>query len=149
MSSSSWLTETQSGCSTPAIGVGLTAFGVFFMLLGMLMFFDGGLLGIGNILFLAGVTLVIGVASTVRFFFQRREKLRGTVFFFLGIILVFLKWPFIGMLVETVGFVNLFGDFFPVIVSFLRRLPVIGTFLSLPFVAPIVDRIAGKAKLPV
>lgn len=30
-----------------------------------------------------------------------------------------------------------------------RRLPVIGPVLSNSFVAPLVDRIAGKAKLPV
>lgn len=31
------------------IGVGLTGFGLFFMLLGILMLFDGGLLAIGNV----------------------------------------------------------------------------------------------------
>jgi hypothetical protein len=38
-----WLSETQK------IGVGLTGFGVFFMIMGMIMFFDGGLLAIGNV----------------------------------------------------------------------------------------------------
>jgi hypothetical protein len=39
--------------------------------------------------------------------------------FFLGIFLVFFKWPMIGMVIEFIGFMNLFGDFFPVIISFL------------------------------
>jgi len=38
-----WLSDTQK------IGVGLTAFGLFFMLMGVMMFFDGGLLAIGNV----------------------------------------------------------------------------------------------------
>jgi hypothetical protein len=36
--------------SLSEIGVGLTAFGVVFMVLGIIMFFDGGLLAIGNVL---------------------------------------------------------------------------------------------------
>jgi len=70
---------------------------------------------------------------------------------------VFFKWPFVGMCVETFGFLNLFGcgrlpithtvlvahvahgdrDFFPVILTFLRQLPVIGNFLSLPYIGPV------------
>ena len=63
------------------------------------------------------------------------------------------------MVVETFGFLNLFGcvsfytlitliiipsdyvplfynsDFFPVVITFLRQLPFIGTFLSLPYIS--------------
>ncbi|GJJ75926.1 hypothetical protein EMPS_08284 [Entomortierella parvispora] len=120
-----WLSDTQK------IGVGLTAFGVFFMLMGVMMFFDGGLLAIGNILFLAGLTLVQGTQRTM-YFFAKKQKIRGTICFFGGILLVFFKWPKIGVLLELFGFINLFGDFFPVILGFLRRLPVIGNILSAP-----------------
>ncbi|KAH6571752.1 hypothetical protein BASA50_001660 [Batrachochytrium salamandrivorans] len=136
-----WLTDTQK------IGVGLTAFGIFFMLLGILLFFDGGLVAIGNILFLGGLTLVIGISKTVTFF-SRKEKIRGTVCFFLGVILVFLKWPFVGVCIELFGFINLFGDFLPVVISFLRRLPIIGPLLNLPGISFIVDKVGGK-QLPV
>jgi hypothetical protein len=70
--------------------------------------------------------------------------LRGTTCFLGGILLVFLKYPFIGMIVETFGFLNLFGDFFPVVLTFLRQLPVVGTFLSLPYIRPVIDRLAGS-----
>jgi hypothetical protein len=78
--------------------------------------------------------------------------MRGTACFIGGILLVFLKWPFIGMIVETFGFLNLFGwvfctivgyhvgspclhrDFFPVILTFLRQLPFIGNLLNMPYV---------------
>lgn len=132
-----WLSDAQK------IGVALTTFGGLFMMLGVALFFDGALLALGNILFVSGLTLIIGPTKTF-YFFARKQKIRGTLCFIGGILLVFLKWPFIGMLIETFGFLNLFGDFFPVILTFLRQLPFIGHFLSLPYVSTIVDRIAGS-----
>jgi Got1/Sft2-like family len=52
--------------------------------------------------------LIIGPQKTF-YFFARKQKIRGTICFIGGILLVFLKWPFIGMIVETFGFLNLFG----------------------------------------
>ncbi|THH01145.1 hypothetical protein EW026_g1509 [Hermanssonia centrifuga] len=108
-----WLSDAQK------IGVALTTFGGLFMLLGVMLFFDGALLALGNKTF---------------YFFARKQKLRGTVCFIGGILLVFLKWPFVGVIVETFGFLNLFGDFFPVILTFLRQLPFIGNLLQLPYI---------------
>jgi len=132
-----WLTDSQK------IGVALTTFGALFMMLGVVLFFDGALLALGNLLFLSGLPLIIGPQKTF-YFFARKEKLRGTVCFFGGILLVFVKWPFVGMVVETFGFLNLFGDFFPVVITFLRQLPFIGTFLSLPYLRGFIDRLAGS-----
>ncbi|TFY65888.1 hypothetical protein EVG20_g5201 [Dentipellis fragilis] len=140
-----WLTDMQK------IGVALTTFGGLFMFLGVILFFDGALLALGNLLFLSGLFLIIGPQKTF-YFFARKQKLRGTVCFLGGILLVFLKWPFFGVVLETFGFFNLFGgstgdpmhndanlqyacsDFFPVILTFLRQLPFVGHFLNLPYV---------------
>ena len=109
-----------------------------------------------QILFLGGLFLIIGPQKTF-YFFARKNKLRGTACFLGGILLVFFKWPTIGVLVEMFGFLNLFGcvhsyallhscdsknccpfsDFFPVIITFLRQLPFIGQFLNLPYVRPV------------
>lgn len=137
-----WLTDTQK------IGVGITSAGVMFLMLGSMLFFDGPLLALGNILFLTGITFVIGPQKTY-YFFARRNKVRGTICFLGGILLVFLKYPFFGILIEMFGFLNLFGDFFPVILSFLRQMPVIGSFLSLPYVRGLTDRLAGVRQSPV
>jgi hypothetical protein len=132
-----WLTDGQK------IGVALTSFGALFMILGVILFFDGALLALGNVLFLSGLTLIIGPTKTF-YFFARKQKMRGTACFIGGILLVFLKWPFIGVIVETFGFLNLFGDFFPVILTFLRQLPFIGNLLSLPYIRDVADRLAGS-----
>ena len=117
------------------IGFGLTAFGMFFTFLGVLLFFDQALLAMGNVrslrsllcalsargsrvyrsaccvpaqlMFLIGITLTIGT-SHVMSFFLARKKLRGTCTFFVGMGLVMYGWPVIGILVEGFGFMNLF-----------------------------------------
>lgn len=127
----------------PEIGVGLAGFGIAFLFLGVLFLFDKGLLAIGNILFICGLAFVIGLERTFRFFFQK-HKLKATSFFVGGILIVLLGWPVIGMCVEMYGFFLLFSGFFPVAVNFLRRVPIIGTILDLPYIRSVADRIAGS-----
>ncbi|KAH9938929.1 Got1-domain-containing protein [Amylocystis lapponica] len=131
-----WLSDGQK------IGVALTSFGALFMILGVVLFFDASLLALGNILFLSGLTLIIGPQKTF-YFFARRQKLRGTACFIGGILLVFLKWPFVGVIVETFGFLNLFG-FLPRGADLLRQVPGVGHFLSLPYIRDVADRLAGS-----
>jgi hypothetical protein len=69
--------------------------------------------------------MIIGAKKTFRFFFQKR-KIKGTSCFLGGIGLVLLGWPVVGMCVEGFGFLNLFGDFFPIALGFLRNMPIIG-----------------------
>jgi len=125
----------------------LTGFGLFLTTLGVLLFLDRGLLAIGNILFLVGVSLIIGLQKTFVFFFQQR-KLKGTIPFLGGIFLVIIGWPFVGMVMEIFGFINLFGNFFPYVLQFLQRMPITGTILNLPGVRQIVDKLVTK-RLPV
>ena len=155
------------------IGIGLSTAGILFTILGIFMFFDRGLLAMGNVrsrifriahpdsrgthmlpvvraqlLFLSGVLLIIGPAKTYRFFFQKR-KAKGTACFLGGIALVLYGWAMVGIIVEGWGFLNLFGDFFPTALGFLRNMPVIGNVLSLPVVRSVTDRLVTKSRLPV
>ncbi|XP_064601729.1 vesicle transport protein GOT1B-like [Liolophura sinensis] len=122
------------------IGVGLAGFGVSFLIMGIIFFFDKGLLAIGNILFVSGLAFVIGLERTFRFFFQR-HKVKATGFFIGGIFIVLIGWPVIGMCLEMYGFFLLFSGFFPVAVNFLRRVPVVGSLLNLPGIRSIADRV--------
>eukprot|EP01113_Clastostelium_recurvatum_P040190 TRINITY_DN6224_c0_g1_i2.p1 TRINITY_DN6224_c0_g1~~TRINITY_DN6224_c0_g1_i2.p1 ORF type:complete len:138 (-),score=4.63 TRINITY_DN6224_c0_g1_i2:111-524(-) len=129
------------------IGVLLMGFGIFFTFFGVILFFDRGLLAIGNLLFLTGVCVGLGGRKTMNFFFQKR-KIRGTTCFLFGIFLVITGWAFIGICVEAFGFINLFGDFFPVAFAFLKRMPIIGSFFNLPGVKQLFDRYVTGSSLP-
>ena len=61
-----------------------------------------------QIFFVAGIFFIIGLERTYRFFFQT-HKLKGTAFFFGGILLVLIGWAIIGMIVEAYGAFCLFG----------------------------------------
>lgn len=132
------ITDTQK------IGVASAGLGIFFIFLGVLLLLDKSLLALGNILFIFGLTAVIGIERTFRFFFQR-HKVRGSISFFGGIIIVLVGWPLIGMLFETYGFIILFSGFFPVAINFLRRVPVLGTILNFPGLSYLLDKLVGDS----
>lgn len=121
------------------IGIGVTGFGLLFLFIGMMLFFDRGLLAIGNILFISGLALVIGLERTFRFFFQK-HKLKGSALFLGGVMVVLLGWPVVGMVVEMYGFILLFKGFFPVVINFLRRVPVLGHILNMPGISWVANK---------
>ncbi|ODQ47344.1 hypothetical protein PICMEDRAFT_30902 [Pichia membranifaciens NRRL Y-2026] len=137
-----WLTQTQK------FGVFFTSAGTLLFLLGVVSLFDAGLLAMANISFLVGIFLIIGTQKTL-YFFSRPQKMRGTICFAIGIILILTKHSFFGFVIETFGILALFGEFFATLVQFLRSMPVIGPFLSHPMVAPVVDKLAGVRVLPI
>ncbi|KTW31205.1 uncharacterized protein T551_01278 [Pneumocystis jirovecii RU7] len=137
-----WLTDNQK------IGVVLTAFGIGFIILGIITLFDANLLAIGNLLFISGLILIIGLIKTL-VFFSRKQKLRGSICFFFGMFLVFFKKPFLGFIIEIFGFINLFGDFFPIIVSFLTQFPIVGPILRISIVKKLLDKTMGIYQIPV
>ena len=63
----------------------------------------------GNILFLVGITLLLGPQRTFTFF-ARRQKWRGSAAFWAGVVLILVKWTLIGFLVESYGIFILFGE---------------------------------------
>ncbi|KIN07760.1 hypothetical protein OIDMADRAFT_151584 [Oidiodendron maius Zn] len=127
-----WLSDSQK------IGVAFCSGGGFFLIGGVLLFFDRAMLAMGNILFLIGLTIIIGPQKTL-LFFARPQKFKGTAAFFLGLFLILMRWAFVGFLVELYGIFILFGDFLGTIAGFARNIPVVG-----PYIGAVVDR-AGVA----
>lgn len=129
------------------IGLGLTGFGAFFTFLGVIFLFDKGLLAIGNILFLSGLALTIGPKSTLQFF-TKRQNFKGTISFGVGFFFVLIGWPVLGMILESYGFIVLFSGFWPTLVVFAQRIPVLGWIFQQPFFKSLIERYRGK-RVPV
>ncbi|OBR12336.1 Got1-like family protein [Colletotrichum higginsianum IMI 349063] len=145
--SSMWMSDTQK------IGVIFCSGGGFFLIGGVMLFFDRAITRLADlrlracqILFLIGLTIIIGPQKTL-LFFARKQKAKGTAAFFAGLALILLRWPLIGFCVELYGIMVLFGDFLGTIAAFARNIPVIG-----PYIGAAVDRSGvgrRNAELPV
>ncbi|XP_031481731.1 vesicle transport protein GOT1-like [Nymphaea colorata] len=113
------------------IGVGLIGFGLAFTFLGIILFLDRGLLALGNILCLSGVALILGWRSTCKLF-SEKVNIKGSLSFFVGVFLILVGWPILGILLEFYGSVVLFRGFWPSIKVFLCNIPVLGWFIQYP-----------------
>lgn len=97
-------------------------------------------------MFLAGLLLTMGMSRSFRFFRRKIETnaVRGVACFLGGVLLVLvLQRPKLGILIEGFGFVNLFGNFFPIALQAMRQMPYIGSVLSMPGVSGVADKLAG------
>eukprot|EP01127_Copromyxa_protea_P016425 TRINITY_DN4882_c0_g1_i2.p1 TRINITY_DN4882_c0_g1~~TRINITY_DN4882_c0_g1_i2.p1 ORF type:complete len:118 (-),score=9.44 TRINITY_DN4882_c0_g1_i2:128-481(-) len=100
--------------------------------------FDQGLMSVGNLGFMAGITMTAGPAKIFTIF--KEGNIFGTASFFFGFFLVLLKgWAWLGMLIELFGFINIFRSFFPLILTCARYVPILGSFLSLPGIDSVVS----------
>ena len=73
--------------------------------------------------------MTIGPGRTIGYFLQPK-KARATGCLAVGIFLVFIGHPVIGILLEAFGILNLFGNLFPIAMVFLKQLPIIGPMLD-------------------
>ncbi len=115
------------------MGIIFTIIGPFMILMSTMLFFDRVLLTLGNFSLLIGLILICGFDNTRRFVLKK-EKIMGIICFFIGVLLLLLKWTLIGMIVELFGLINLFGNLFPIAIMLLRRMPVIGSILKYPLI---------------
>ena len=111
------------------IGLALLGSGAVIVMFGISLFFNKTLMRLGNLLFIAGVPMTIGPTRTAGYFLNK-EKYRATACLALGIFLVFVGMPVLGMILEVFGILNLFGNMFPVLLAVAKQMPVIGPILK-------------------
>ncbi|CAM9623860.1 unnamed protein product [Chrysoparadoxa australica] len=97
-------------------------------MMGVSLFFEKNLMRLGNIMFVGGVSLLIGPSRVVRYFSQA-SKLRGTIIFMLGFFLLFTGHPIPGLILEVFGFMNLFGNMLPMFAAMARNMPIVKDIL--------------------
>lgn len=107
--------------------------------LGIMFLFRRSLILIANVshqspqvLFLAGLYFFIGIAGTVKFFSKKGKK-KGSVVYFIGLILIWLQFTFFGALVQLSGLFIIFRSFLPEFYDYLCRLPFVGHYLSIVY----------------
>lgn len=128
--------KSQSGASLLGLfqnpkqmGALLLAVGFFLTVMGMALFFEGNLLRLGNICTIVGIPLLLG-PDRVRGFFLKQSRIQATVITSIGIFLVFIGKPRLGIFCEIFGLLNLFGNMWPVLFAVAKRLPIIGDILT-------------------
>ncbi|XP_008791740.1 vesicle transport protein GOT1 [Phoenix dactylifera] len=114
------------------VGIGLIGFGILFSFLGVILFFDRGLLALGNLFCLSGVGVLLGWQSTWQLF-TKKMYYKGSIPFLVGLFLIFVRWPITGIILEMCGSIVLFSGFWPSIKVFLSQIPVMGWLLQYPF----------------
>lgn len=111
-----------------AIGYGLLGFGVLFFILGIFTLGKRQFLVTSNLLIILAVNLIFGIREFIRFIFQR-TRIIGTIAFFLGMTLVFLRMPLPGIISELAGAYWLFGGFLQLFLSLLYKIPCISAII--------------------
>ncbi len=78
-----------------------------------------------------GVVALVGVKNAATFF-GRESKLKGSAFFFAGLLMIIIGWPFftfLGFVSQLAGIFFLFRSFLGTILIYAQGLPVVGGFL--------------------
>ena len=113
---------TNIELGTVIIFVSATLYG-----LGILMFFDRAFLMLGNLLFIAGLFILVGSKETFMFF---ARKIKGSLALGIGLIFIIIKWKFIGAICQIYGIYQFFKAYALQFLSYFEWIPIIGPYIA-------------------
>ncbi|KAJ4843650.1 hypothetical protein Tsubulata_010146 [Turnera subulata] len=125
------------------VGLGLIGFGIFFSFLGVLLFFDRGLLALGNILWLGGVAILLGWRATWNLFTNRAnyKVLKGSSYsqsFLIVTMLLYFPYSCVRWMVKNFILIAILpGGFWPSVKVVLYQIPVVGWIIQYPVMVSI------------
>ena len=126
------------------IGIGLCIIGIICMTIGVMMFFERKLLAMGDLAFLAGLGVLLGPQGLYRFF-SPQKKLKGTVCFFGGFLIIVWGYSFIGFVIQMIGAWFLFAAYLANVIQWLRMVPGVDVVLNLPGIKQLVSAMSGNS----
>lgn len=88
------------------VGLMVSGMGIFFIVFGILMYLDRALLAGGNLMFVFGIGIAVGIQNAGEFFWKSNTK--GSICLISGVLLVLIQWPIIGMLLELYASIVMF-----------------------------------------
>ena len=95
-----------------------------------------------------GIVALIGPQNTVGFF-MKKSKITGSSVYFLGLVMIIVRWRFmttLGFLMQMYGIFLLFKSFIKTIFAYMQTLPVIGPVLrDTPMIHSIVNSISSTS----
>ena len=106
--------------------------------LGVILFCNRLLIILGNVCFIIGMYLFIGLTGTIGFLTKKGitcnslGKIKGSICYFIGLFLIlFLGMSVTGTLLQLLGFFFIFKSFLPDIYDYITKLPYVGKYLSI------------------
>lgn len=103
------------------VGSVLTGLAGLLFSIAVMMKFHRGLLLLSNLLFFAGLIVILGIEKFQKLFTQQ-QRLPGTICFGIGIFCIVINKGFLGFLSDLVGIYICFGGFVRMMITRVRKL---------------------------
>ena len=91
------------------------------------MFFDRAFLMLGNLLFIAGLFVLVGSKET---FMSFARKIKGSLALAIGLTFIIIKWKFIGTIIQLYGIYQYFKGIALQFLSDFKWVPFIGPYIA-------------------
>jgi hypothetical protein len=95
--------------------------------IGILLFFDRALIMLANLLFLAGLFILVGFSGTIVFF---AKKIKGSLALIIGFVFIIIGYKVIGTIIQLYGIYEFFKLYAIKFLSYFEWVPIIGPYIS-------------------
>ncbi|VWU52428.1 protein transport protein GOT1, putative [Hepatocystis sp. ex Piliocolobus tephrosceles] len=129
------------------IGIVLLLLGLVTGSIGVFLFFDKFFLSLCNLFYLLGLYYVVGTNKILKFLMDK-EKIVGSISFFVGFLLILINRTFIGFLFQSFGVYKLLFTFLPNFISVIKYSPL-GFILKIPGIKQATEYFLYNKRLPI